>query len=532
MHYILIIAVIAVIVIIQIRSFADTKRKIKNFLQIFPKKNDKYELQKEALIEAINSAEDEDLCKMIDTCNLNADKYYVRQNADGEDVDVFQREKARKDLVDKLAGISVNHNNDTLNTIVDSINDYLKNNKTVSDFHLMKDIVDRNCDAKEEEINTQIPFPLYTGLIGTMGGISVGIGYLVFSGDLSALLGEIQGSGAGGVKGLLGGVALAMISSIFGIYLTTRSSYKFKKAKSIVESGKHVFLSWIQKKLLPTLSDNVVGAIREMTENLNNFNSEFAENTGNLGTALAKVNESYKMQVQLLSAVQQISDKDLTKQNLELYTALQNSTGEIATLAKYLNNSNQYLANVQALNKKLDDYENRTQFIEKASQFYSKHEHWLAENYDEANRALKEVVEKYNITIEDVFTEMKTDIEGKRQELGSFIDTQNKALTASAGNLDKIIKALSELGEVQKAVKEFESSIKEQNIKIDCLAEHIEKLANAKSSGSSVVQMQQKTSIWQKALIWSLSTVGGLFLVALLIANWESIFEFIGSFRF
>lgn len=251
---------------------------------------------------------------------------------------------------------------------------------------------------------------------------------------------------------------------------------------------------------MPALSDNVVGAIREMTGNLNNFNSEFAKNTGNLGLALEKVNESYKMQVRLLDAVQTISDKDITRQNLQLYTALQNSAEQIGTLAEYLKNCNRYLASVQALNKKLDDYENRTQFIEKASKFYSKHEHWLTENYDEANRALKEVVDKYNKTVEEVFTGMKTDIEGKRQELGTFFDAQNKALTASAGHLDKIVNALSELGEVQKAVKAFESSMKGQNAKIDRLAEHIETLANANAS-SGTVQMQQKTPIWQIALL-------------------------------
>jgi hypothetical protein len=56
-----------------------------------------------------------------------------------------------------------------------------------------------------------------------------------------------------------------------------------------MESKKHAFLSWIQAKLLPTLSDNVVSAIREMTENLNDFNNKFAANTGNLGMALENI---------------------------------------------------------------------------------------------------------------------------------------------------------------------------------------------------------------------------------------------------
>ena len=34
------------------------------------------------------------------------------------------------------------------------------------------------------------------------------------------------------------------------------------------------------------------------------------------------------------------------------------------------------------LNIKLDEYENRTQFIENASKFYAKHENWLTENIE------------------------------------------------------------------------------------------------------------------------------------------------------
>ena len=567
MHYLIIIAIIAIIVIIQFRIFKNTKLRIINFSGIFPEKTNEYKLEKEALKEQICSEKEKEILEIKNKklqeiakkekeisnikiaenielkSKLQPGEYSEYLNID-DNFRPYKVEPARESIIARYkrdsitinnkyesqvasknkelsiallkvnneAGISITHGNDTFKTIIGSINDYLKNNKTVSDFHLMKDIVDRNCDAKEEEIDTQIPIPLYMGLVGTMAGILLGIGYLVITGDLNIVLGTpipdwIQNirnflhiENAGGIENLMGGVALAMISSILGIILTTLSSYKLKIAKSVFESNKHTFLSWIQKTLLPILSDNVVSAIREMSENLNGFNREFATNTGNLGTALEKVNESYKMQVQLLETVRQIANKDVTQQNLQLYTALHNSSGEIGKLAEHLNNSNQYLTNVQALNKKLDDYENRTQFIENASKFYSKHENWLAENYDEANRKLQEVVSKYNTTIEETFKTIKSDIEGKRQELGTFIDNQNSALKSSAGDLDKIVKALSELGEVQKGVKAFEFAIKGQNTKIDLLAEHIEKLANAKS-GVSPLTAPQKTHKLQIALI-------------------------------
>lgn len=61
--------------------------------------------------------------------------------------------------------------------IVAPINQYLsKNEGAVADFLLIKDIVERNCDMKREEIDSQLPMPLYLGLMGTMLGIITGIG--------------------------------------------------------------------------------------------------------------------------------------------------------------------------------------------------------------------------------------------------------------------------------------------------------------------------------------------------------------------
>ena len=113
-----------------------------------------------------------------------------------------------------VRGIRANHSNTTMSVIVSSINKYLDNNQnSVSDFHLIKDIIDRNCDADEEEIQTQVPMPMYFGLMGTMAGILVGVAMLVISGGVNTLISGTGGATAGvtGIDSLLGGVALAMV---------------------------------------------------------------------------------------------------------------------------------------------------------------------------------------------------------------------------------------------------------------------------------------------------------------------------------
>lgn len=527
MHYLIIIVIIAVIVIIQLRFFIDTKLKINIFLWIFPAKSDEYKLSKDALIEKINSAKDEDLKKMLANSGFDREKYcYSRINTDGIAIDCFRREQARKDLINVQSAttnsISVSRDNKTLKTIVDSINNYLKNNKSVSDFHLMKDIVDRNCDAKEEEISTQIPIPLYMGLVGTMAGILIGILYLWLSGGIGDLLNARIGSGADGVEALLGGVALAMISSILGIMFTTWSSIKFKTAKSVVESDKHVFLSWIQAKLLPTLSDNVVGTIREMVGNLTEFNKAFSDNTSNLGEALAKVNESYELQTKLIDAVNKIQEGRTAATNLALLSKLIESSKQIGKLAEYLHNTSDYLANVKALNEKLDKNENRTRTIEEIGIFFKTE----LEQIDARKGVISKAVGIVDDYLKQALEKLKENAEAQFNELQKSTVKQQNILQRKAEEINILVSELQKLESIKDSISKFEKAMNAQNGKLDNLANAIQALAKAKVEGTDIPTSTFQP-VWKKILIWTGSIIGGLLLLALLIANWDSIYRFL-----
>jgi hypothetical protein len=390
---------------------------------------------------------------------------------------MFDSTKAKEDLISRLSTttnlIHVNHDNYIFNKIIISINDYLKNNKSVSDFHLLKDIVDRNCDSIEEEINTQIPIPLYMGLVGTMAGILVGILYLWLSGGIGDLLNAGINSGAEGVEALLGGVALAMISSILGIILTTIGSEKFKTTKVVVENCKHIFLSWIQAKLLPTLSDNVVGAIREMTCNLSEFNDIFSKNTRNLDNTLSKVNESYRLQSQLLELVQNIADKDLTHQNLLLYNELRKSTQEIGVFAEFLQNSNLYLTNVKSLNEKLDLQENRTRAIEDVGIFFKKE----IENIEQREYAMANNVTKVNDYLQRALENLSTNTQSQIDKINIIFTKQQDILKCKSEEIESIVTELKQLSAIKESISKFEQAILTQNGKLDNLIKSIERFA-------------------------------------------------------
>ena len=537
MHYFIIVTVVLVIVIIQVSVFISTKTKITVFQKIFAKDGESYVYGNQMVIEdAVNKADDDHLKMMLKTAGYNPDDFYsVTKNDEGIEDFTFNYSIARECLlVDYVAekGVSSNHKNPIFDEIVTAINNYLSNNKgSVSDFHLMKDIVDRNCDAKEEEIEAQIPVPLYLGLMGTMVGILVGIGYLWMSGDLTALLDAGNNkAGIEGVKALLGGVALAMISSILGIILTTRGSMKAKDAKAEEEKYKHVFLSWIQANLLPNLSNDTAQTLERMSSNLVAFNNTFSSNTEELGKALAQVNEATKLQQQLMVAVEKLADKNISKQNLEVYSALKNCSEEIGTLGKYLNCSNEYLNAVRDLNEKLDKDERRSKAVERMAEFFESETTQLEQR--------KAIISK---TVGDIDSQLEEQLrklgEHASENVDKFYQALGKQQDALQKKLDEtqiIVGELKNLSAVKESVAKFEKAITEQNKKIDRLTESIKTLAETKASATPVVDSskhkKRRIPLGVKVLIWLVSVIGVLVVSSLIIANWNDIYSFINYF--
>ena len=180
LHYILVVLVILAIIVAQIYIFKNTKKKITTYKSIFPNNTSSYSIV-EREIQTNNGNDDED--------------GYV------EDIDAVS-----------VSQLNISTDNETLKEIKNALNMYLQKNKgAASDFYLMKDVVERYCDAEEEEINVQQPIPLYLGLMGTMVGIIVGIGFIAVSGGLSSA------SLMDNITSLMTCVAIAMAASLVGI---------------------------------------------------------------------------------------------------------------------------------------------------------------------------------------------------------------------------------------------------------------------------------------------------------------------------
>ena len=500
-----------------------------------------------------------------------------------------------EDVTDETTKIISKHSNESFDTIIKTINDYLKENKgAASDFHLIKDVVERNSDSIEEEINTLIPMPLYMGLMGTMAGIIIGIVLLLYNGGLDSLLVldpikegldslpivdatqnvSVKSANPGaGIIALLNGVALAMISSIIGIALTTLGSYRMKTAKRELDIEKNGFLSWIQIKLLPSLAANTTSAIYTLQRNLSKFNSTFSENIKAMGDVFDNTRQAHKDQLALMGMIEKLDVNKMASANVLVLKELQNSVEEIDKFNQYLNRVSTYVANVEKLNGSINEHLNRTKVIEEMGVFFKSEVEQIERRkgvisdstgaVDLAmSKAVEELKESSEVQLkqlinhsaqlhksfgevmdiqhaesinalsqqknlyENFLKEQQALFESKSEDANSLIDELKglSAIKKSMENIDSNIasqsKQFGELGELKglSAIKEYMESVvgntASQNKKIDELTKAIYNLAdnvNRDISGSTIIQGPKMTlPLWMKVSIGIITFIIGV----------------------
>lgn len=425
--------------------------------------------------------------------------------------------------------------NPTFKTIIESINVYLKKNKgNAIDYHLIKDIVDRNCDALEDEIQAQLPMPLYAGLAGTMSGVIVGVGYLWLSGGLKELLStdkteqvvnavaqtseQAVTSGADGIEAVLGGIALAMLASFIGIVLTTFGSWRAKTVKVQVEIGKQKFLSWLQQELLPKLKTGVDAEIGRITDNIKESNASFAANTTKLNATLKDINQAISGMTGMLHSLENLNVVQFASANIQVYEKLKNCTDELGRFAQYISSLDDFIAKIDMLSTRMGEADDRVRAIEEMGRYFREERSNLeamkgliSSSIGEADANLKNAVASFKDSATSNYTEMATHNEQQRQALEKAIDEQQKQLESKLKEkitqLDYISDELKKLAPIKDSISKFESATKEQNRRIEDLAASIRELANAKSSGGNGGGGKIHFPSWAK---WSLIIVSAI----------------------
>ena len=451
-HYTLVVLSVLVIIAIQIAVSYNTWKKLQDFRSIFPQNKSSYSIGKTYIT---LTKEDGDL------------------DTEEENIQVSQ--------------IQLVTTNETMIAIRNALNMYLQKNKgAASDFNLMKDVVERYCNSRAEEINIQQPIPLYLGLMGTMIGIIIGIGFLALNGGL------INGFQMEHISSLMTCVAIAMGASLVGIICTTLISWNTKNATSMVETQKNEFYSWLQTELLPVLSGNAINALYLLQQNLMSFNRTFQSHINGLDATFSRVENVSIKQMELMQLINDLDVKKVAQANISVLKELKSCTGEIAVFNQYINSVSNYLKAVNSLNDSLNEHLTRTAAIEKMGAFFEKEINQVAarEQYINAvvanvDNTLKNTFEQLSESTQESINELRNSSVTELNALNEYFEEQRSELKKILQEQQEAIRTQPNINEV--IIQELHSSAEKQELAMDKLQHTLEEL------GGKIVQNLQNS---------------------------------------
>jgi hypothetical protein len=331
--------IVGVICIIglQVLVFFKTLMRVRLFEQIFPS-NEEFEVVKVGLTRGMFKLPPNELLDNINKYALESE-----QSAEGLlYVDIIIKKSEGNKVTDK---------------IVRNINIYLLRNRGVAaDFHLIKDVVERNVAVVENDIQQSVSLPLYLGLLGTFMGIVLGL--MQISGE--SLSGDPNAAGMA-IQLLLGGVKIAMIASFTGLLCTLAgNSFFFKLAKRKVEDSRNEFYTFIQMDLMPLLNQNINSTLYSLQNNLHKFNEEFKGSIQQLSGAMGQHVQTVQSQERILETLNKMDVVNFAHANVVILQELQTSMAQFKTFNQHVSNISELVGSARVFAETIGQVMSRT----------------------------------------------------------------------------------------------------------------------------------------------------------------------------
>ena len=346
------------------------------------------------------------------------------------------------------------------------LNNYLIRNKgAASDYSLIKDVVERNCNSLEEEIETQTPWPLYFGLMGTMLGIIVGIGDIAINVGFDQFVEKPEEH----IGGLMGDVAMAMIVSCCGILFTTTLSFFAKKAKSILETRKNAFYSWFQSELMPIISkENASTGLKRLEENLSKFNESFEDNVKELNATFSVVKETSGNQALLMKTLNKMDLKKMAEANIEILSRFNQTVGQLEKFNSYINYSQTVL----------DDIAQRNTAISEATIS-------VDSNLDKALNELKNGVEQQMSVLRD-------SLRKSEEEMEKLVACESRLFANQDSKINAFFDSIQSFKPLIEGINSWKKDLKSQTMEISRLVDAISQMPLHDGDGGVVIK-EKKT---------------------------------------
>ena len=402
--------------------------------------------------------------------------------------------------------------------IMSDVNSYILNCKNSSpDFHLMKDIVERQCDRYEEEAEAIIPFPLYCGLAGTIFGIIFGLGGIGLSeGGFS---GFVNNPGAS-IGALLSGIAFAMIVSFLGLLFTTLLSIKHKNVKAEVDTQKNEFYNWLQYSVMPSMAGDLPSAVNQLREYLSSFNHQLDRNVNRMSGVFGDATKAFEQQKDILNAIQQLDVAKMARYNMKVLERFEESINHVdqfnkvfdtlKSAAEHIEDHQKIIQSNAVASAKIND--NFVKFTEEVD----KH---IAEATNSVNGVMQKQQESIIRALENNDDQMsKTFQERHRKLVEAFTDYQAmakefKELPGIKSSLDAVAK---QMVAQNKAIRDLVSSVQHSGTTNHKKGKEV---VISPSKASLEVQKTVSTPMWQRYVTWALLVLVTLAIIFVGVTN-------------
>lgn len=378
--------------------------------------------------------------------------------------------------------VSTQGNNRTIQNIKKALNKYLIHNYGAAvNFSIIKDIVDREVELLDDEINQSLSLPLYLGLAATMLGIIFGLL------SMPSLEGQAF---IEGINSLVEGVKVAMTASLVGLLLTTfLSSYFYKNANSVVQRDKNDQLSYLQSTLLPELVKAEDTGVSGLKASLDKFARKATSITNNVLKASNKTEETLQKQYEIVSKVENYDVSKISRVNIEMFDRFEKSMKAFNDFGVQLEKIGQITSQLGTFVERTADTERVIKGIESTINKSDELTRYLNSHFVKieqvGNLALK--------AVGDSERHFSDSIEGLRAQTTARINELNKSSGDHEAGLKQMYSQIREdLNAVTTTyVKEFSEAYQGSIPKFDQLA-HLEKINEI---NTLLKQMSQTTQI-------------------------------------
>jgi uncharacterized protein Yka (UPF0111/DUF47 family) len=369
----------------------------------------------------------------IEKSNLNKkekatdDIVFVEPEKANGQADLFSDRNVVKISLTETYGVGI------IQRIKEAINLYLLNNYGAAvNFSIIKDIIDREVDIKDEEISNSITTPLYFGLAATMIGIIFGL----------FAMPESNGNHfSEGIDALINGVKLAMFGSLTGLASTTiLSSVFYKNAKKKISSDRNEQISYLQATLLPELVKAEDTGVSGLKASLDRFARVATNISDNVLVAVKKTGENIVLQQEVIDKVANLDVLKISKANLELFNRLESNMIAFIKFSEYVSLMSQISDNLKDFASRTKNIDSVIEQINSSIQENKRLSQFLTSHFEKIETAGLASLKAVDLSD----SHFKEAIEKLREETDNTLNQAFRAVNESASYFSSAIEKLKE----------------------------------------------------------------------------------------